>query len=291
MTHRAVAILMIVFGALSVGAVSARAQLILDEPPPDMAAADIVERRGELAALDVEFTNTKGERVRVGDYFDGERPVALVFGYFNCPVVCPVVFNNAKKVFNDLAWKLGDEYRALTISFDHTDTHDAARVEQAAALAGIDRFTDESAWPYLTGDAESIREFCDSVGWKYKYLPKTGDFSHPTAIIILSPDGRVSNYLYGVAFQERQLRLALVDASDGKVGDFFDRVLLRCYHYDPDAGSYVLAAQRVMTFAGLLTVALLSGVIAALVSFDRRRTRRAQLEAGAATSTPEQSEA
>jgi protein SCO1/2 len=291
MTHRAVAILMIVFGALSVGAVSARAQLILDEPPPDMAAADIVERRGELAALDVEFTNTKGERVGVGDYFDGERPVALVFGYFNCPVVCPVVFNNAKKVFNDLAWKLGDEYRALTISFDHTDTHDAARVEQAAALAGIDRFTDESAWPYLTGDAESIREFCDSVGWKYKYLPKTGDFSHPTAIIILSPDGRVSNYLYGVAFQERQLRLALVDASDGKVGDFFDRVLLRCYHYDPDAGSYVLAAQRVMTFAGLLTVALLSGVIAALVSFDRRRTRRAQLEAGAATSTPEQSEA
>lgn len=259
---------------------AAGAQVILDEPPPDMAAADILEKRGELAALDVEFTNQDGERVRVGDYFDGERPVVLVFGYFKCPVVCPVVFNNTKKVFNELAWALGDEYRALTISFDHTDTPDAALAEQGAALAGIRNHTGDSAWPFLTGDAASIKTFCESVGWKYKYLPKTGDFSHPTAIIILSPEGRVSNYLYGVAYQERQLRLALVDASDGKVGDFFDRVLLRCYHYDPDAGSYVLAAQRVMTIAGLTTVALLSGVIAALVSIDRRRVRRAREAAG-----------
>lgn len=258
----------------------APAQVILKEPPPDMAAADIEEKRGEMAALDVEFTDQNGKRVRVGDYFDGERPVVLVMGYFNCPVVCPVVFNNSKKVINELAWTLGAEYRALTISFDHTDTPAKAMAEQGAALAGVNRWTDQSAWPFLTGDAAAIRQFCDSIGWKYKYLPKTGDFSHPTAIIILSPEGRVSNYLYGVAYKERQLRLALVDASDGKVGDFFDRVLLRCYHYDPNAGSYVLAAQRVMTFAGLTTVALLSGVIAALVSFDRRRVRRAREAAG-----------
>ncbi len=254
---------------------SAPAQVILDEPPPDMAAADIAEMRGELAALDTIFTDQDGNAVRVGDYFDGERPVVLVFGYFSCPVVCPVVFNNTKKVFNDLAWTLGDEYRALTISFDHRDTAQAAYAERGAALAGVTRYTDESAWPFLTGNATTIREFCDSVGWKYKYLPEAGEFSHPTAIIVLSPDGKVSNYLYGVAYKERQLRLALVDASDGKVGDIFDRILLRCYHYDPNAGSYVLAAQRVMTFAGLTTVALLSSVIAALVSFDRRRTRRA----------------
>ncbi len=268
-------------GALSFGpaAASAPGQVLLSEPPAAMAAADILERRGEEIALHATFTDQTGRAVRIADLFDGERPVVFVLGYFNCPIVCPVVIGNAQRAFNELAWTLGREYRAVTVSFDHRDTYEAAAGQHKAYLAGVDRATGPEAWPFLTGSAEQIRTLCDSLGWKYEFIPKTGDFAHPTAIIIASPDGKVSNYLYGVKYQARQVRLSLVDASEGKVGSIFDRILLRCYHYDPNEGSYVLAAQRVMTAAGLLTVTLLTGVIAALVQFDRTRTRRARLAA------------
>lgn len=268
-------------GWLSLGlfAATAPGQVLLSEPPAAMAAADIVERRGEEIALNATFTDQTGRAVRISDLFDGKRPVVFVLAYFTCPVVCPVVLNNTQRAFNELAWTLGKEYRAVTVSFDHRDTPDAAKSQQSAYLSGIDRSTGEEAWPFLTGSAEQIRLLCDSLGWKYQFIPQTGDFSHPTAIIVASPDGKVSNYLYGVKYEARQLRLSLVDASEGKVGSVFDRILLRCYHYDPNEGSYVLAAQRVMTAAGLLTVMLLTGVIAALVQFDRSRTRRARLAA------------
>ena len=238
-----------------------------------MDAANIEEKRGEPIALDAVFTDQDGREVEIGDYFDGQRPVVLVLGYFDCPLVCPVVFNNAQGVFNDLAWTLGKEYRALTVSFDHRDTPAKAASHQSASLAGVDRATGPDAWPFLTGDAEQIGRLCDSLGWRYRFLPRTGEFSHPTAIIVLSPDGKISNYLYGVKYKERQLRLSLIDASEGKIGGVFDRIILRCYHYDPTAGSYVIAAQTVMSIAGLVTVVLLVAVVVFLLRLDRRRTR------------------
>ena len=255
---------------------AAHAQRILDEPPPELAAADIIEKRGETIDLDAQFMDQNGNAVRIGDYFDGERPVVLVLAYLNCPVVCPVVLNNTQRVFNELAWAIGDKYRAITLSFDHRDTPEAAGKYHAAYQLGLDRSTGSDSWVFLTGDAQSIRRVCDSVGWQYAYIPATGDFSHPTAIIVLSPDGKVSNYLYGVRYAPQQLRLSLLDASEGRIGDVFDRILLRCYHYDPDAGSFVLAAERVMTIAAVTTVVLLGGVIAALVQIDRRRNRQAR---------------
>lgn len=272
-------------------AFGARAQVLLSEPPPDMAAADIVDLRGEMVAKDLVFTDHNGKPVRIGDLFDGERPVVLTLGYLTCPLVCPLVFENARATMNELSWTMGNEYRAFSLSFSHHDTPEGAAAYRDAMLMGVRAKANDDVWPFLTGDAETIRAFCDSVGWKYKYLPKTKDFSHPTAIIILSPDGEISNYLYGVSFKERQLRLALVDASNGKVGDVFDRILLRCYHYDPNAGSYVLAAQRVMTIAGGLTVALLGGVVGGLIILDHRRTRRTRARAQQASWAAEVSNA
>lgn len=250
------------------------AQLLLKDVPPDLAAADIVEHRGESIPLDLVFTDSTGKRVLLSDYFDGEKPVVLVLGYFTCPVVCPVVFNNAQAVFNDLAWTVGKEYQALTVSFDHRDTPEQAAEKKSSMVSGLRNATGPDAWPFLTGDVRTIRRFCDSVGFIYKYIPRTDDFSHPTAIIILTPEGEVSNYLYGVKYKSQQVRLALLDASDGKIGDVFDRILLRCYYYDPNAGGYVLAARNVMAFAGLITMTLLGSVIGLLVILDRRRTRR-----------------
>ncbi len=250
------------------------AQPLLKETPPDLAAADIVEHRGESIPLDLVFTDSTGKKVLLSDYFDGTRPVVLIPGYFTCPVVCPVVFNNAQAVFNELAWATGDKYQALTISFDQRDTPEQAAEKKESMMAGLRSSTGPDAWAFLTGDVRTIRRFYDSVGYIYKYIPRTDDFSHPTGIIILTPDGEVSNYLYGVKYQQQQFRLALLDASDGKIGDVFDRILLRCYHYDPNAGGYVLAARNVMTLAGLITMTILGSVIGLLVLMDRRRTRR-----------------
>jgi len=260
---------------------SAHAQALLSKPPADLEAADIVEHRGDSIALDAVFTDQNGNTVKISDYFDGKHPVVLVLGYFTCPVVCPVVFNNTQKVFNDLAWKLGKEYRAVTVSFDYTDTSEMAKDEQSTILGGVTRHTDDDAWPFLTGSADQIQKLCDSVGWKIKRIAKTGDYSHPTGLVVLSPTGEISNYLYGVSYKQRQLRLALVAASDGTVGDVFDKILLRCYHYDPDAGGYVLAASRVMTYSGIATMALLGGTIGMLVLWDHRRARRANARANA----------
>ena len=280
---RLVGVLALAVAALAMffAAPSAHAQALLSKPPADLEAADIVEHRGDSIALDAVFTDQNGNTVKIGDCFDGKHPVVLVLGYFTCPVVCPVVFNNTQKVFNDLAWKLGKEYRAVTVSFDYTDTSEMAKDEQSTILGGVTRHTDDDAWPFLTGSADQIQKLCDSVGWKIKRIAKTGDYSHPTGLVVLSPTGEISNYLYGVSYKQRQLRLALVAASDGTVGDVFDKILLRCYHYDPDAGGYVLAASRVMTYSGIATMALLGGTIGMLVLWDHRRARRANARANA----------
>jgi len=253
---------------------SAAAQVVPDGRVEDLQGVDIVEKRGEQVPPDIQLFNAKGEAVMVGDYFDGERPIVLVLGYYTCPVACQVVFNNAQRVFNDLAWTLGEEYRAITVSYDHKDTTDRAAAKKAAMLAGYDRRPDEGGWTFHTTDAASARRLAESVGYIYKYLPESGEFSHPTALLILSPEGTVSNYLYGVAYKERQLRLALNDAADGKIGSIFDRILQFCYHYDPNANSYALAAERVMTIGALTTVVILGSVLGTLFAAERRRRRR-----------------
>lgn len=260
---------------LTLSAPAVFGQPLLKDLPADLAAATIIEHRGDPIPLDLLFTDSTGKQVLLGDYFDGKKPVVLVLGYFTCPMVCPVVFNNSQAVFNELAWKIGKDYQALTVSFDQRDTPERAAEKKATMIAGLHNATGPDAWPFLTSDdPQTIRRLGDSVGFIYKYIPRTEDFSHPTAIIILTPDGKVSNYLYGVKYKAQQVRLALLDASDGKIGDVFDRILLRCYHYDPNAGGYVLAARKVMTIAGLITMTLLGGVIGFLIFLDRRRTRR-----------------
>lgn len=235
---------------------------------------DVLEKRGDALPLDLTFTNARGETVLLRDYFDGRRPVVLVLGYYDCPLLCDLVFNKTLSAFKELNLTLGDDYRALTVSFDHTNTTAEASGKQAAMLAGYDGEQGEEPWAFLTASAGNARAIADAVGYEYKFLPETGEFSHPAAIVIVSPDGVVSNYLYGVQFPERQLRLALLDAADGRIGGVFDKILLFCYHYDPDASSYALAARKVMTVGAVTTAVLLGGALGALFWNDRRRSRR-----------------
>jgi len=266
----------LVLGLALSGAAGAPAlgQVLQDELPEAMQGVDVQEKRGHTLPLDLTFTDARGETVLLRDLFDGELPVVLLLGYYDCPLLCDLVFNKTLTAFKELNLTLGKDYRAVTISFDHTNTTAEAAGKQAAMLAGYDGEERERPWAFLTASAGNARAIADVVGYTYKYLPETGEFSHPAAICIVSPEGVVSNYLYGVEFPERQLRLALLDAADGRIGGVFDKILLFCYHYDPDAGSYAVMGRRVMTIGAILTAVTLGGFLGAMFWLDRRRTRR-----------------
>jgi protein SCO1/2 len=268
-------------------AAPASAQVLQSELPEEMQGVDVEEKRGDALPLDLTFTDARGETVLLGDLFDGELPVVLVLGYYDCPLLCDLVFNKTLTAFKELNLTLGKDYRAVTISFDHTNTTADAAGKQAAMLAGYDGEEGERPWSFLTASAGNARAIADAVGYTYKYLPETGEFSHPAAIVIVSPEGVVSNYLYGVEFPERQMRLALLDAADGRIGGVFDKILLFCYHYDPDAGSYALMGRRVMTIGAIATAVALAGLIGGLFLWERCKRRgdadgRSPAQAGAA---------
>lgn len=272
MTHRRLVITIgLALGALLAAAPALRAQQLAEKPPAEALGTQLTEKRGEKIPLDLEFTDAQGKPVRLRDYFDGKRPVVLILGYYTCPLLCTVVFNGAQKAFNEVPFTLGDEYRALNVSFDHTNATADAAGRQAAMQAGYKADVPPRAWDFLTSDAANARRLAEAVGYHYVYLPESGEFSHPAAIVVLTPDGTVSNYLYGVSFPAKQLRLALLDAADGKIGGVFDRILLYCYHFDPSANSYTLQAFRVMQVAGVATVVLLGGAIGYLFWSGARR--------------------
>lgn len=253
---------------------SVNGQLLLDEHPAETAGADIVDRRGEQTPLDAVFMDSRGEMVRFGDFFDGERPVVLVLGYYDCPLLCNLVFNASLKAFNGVDYKLGEHYRVVSVSFDHTNTPADAAAREAAMMAGYTGEASEGGWTFLTSDAANVRRLADAVGFKYVYLPKTDEYAHGAAIMLLTPQGRVSSYIFGLEYPPRQVKLGLIKASGGEIGSTFDKLFLHfCYVYDPEAGSFTLQAMRVMQLAAGLTVILLGGFISALFITSRVRTR------------------
>jgi len=255
------------------------AQIIQSKPPAAVQGADITEKRGASAPLDLHFTNADGRDTTLGAYFDGKHPVVLTFAYFNCPLLCPLVLGGAEKAFKGLDLTLGADYRALTVSIDHHDTFERALDERTTRLYSYDRApgSPDEAWDFLVGKPRPIRKLASSVGFGFNFFPKTGQFAHSAGMLVLTPTGEVSNYLYGVEFDPQQLRLALLDAGNGKVGSLFDRIVLYCHVYDPDAGSYSLQVMRVMQVAGGATVLVLGSLLGALfIGEGARRKKRAR---------------
>ena len=238
---------------------AASAQVYLPDGPEEFQGVDIIEHRGEPIPLDAQLTTADGRQVTLSDYFDGEKPVVLILAYYTCPMQCQLVLNSSMDVFKKLDWDLGDEYRALTISFDPRDTTEGAMEWQTDLHRGYGRPIENDGWDFFTADEAVSKSIADAVGFGYKFIPSAGDYSHPSAIFVIEPNGAVSNYLYGVHYEPGQLTLALQDAGDGKVGSLYDRVLFRCFLYDPNSNSYVANAMLIMRISGGLTVFLLGG--------------------------------
>lgn len=238
---------------------------VLKDSLPQLEGVGIVERRGEPIPEGLQFTDSFGRSVRFKDYCDGKKPVILVMAYYDCPLLCTLVLNRVQRVLNELKWTAGADFRVVTVSFDHLNTTEQARMKQAEYLLGYNRPVPESAWEFLTGDVANIRALSNAVGYHYKFMVETGEFSHPAALIFLTPDGKVHNYLEKLDFTSMEVQLALAEAADGKVGTIFDRIKHFCFSYDPKTGRYTADAFTVMRVGATGCALLLAGFIARLV--------------------------
>ncbi len=243
--------------------------------PPELRGIEITEHLGDRLPLDAEFTDHNGNTVKLGESFNHDRPVVLSLIYFNCPQLCSLVLNGMVAALQDVNLEPGTDYDLVTVSFDATETHQLAAQKRRAYLAEFGREGDEEGWAFLTGDQEHVDRLTDAVGFGYRWVESEGQFAHQAAIYIITPDGRISRYLYGVMFDPDTLRLSLVEASGGEIGSTIDRFVLTCYVYDPSTGSYAASAMSLMRWGGGASIVLVALVVVAFTLIGRaRRARR-----------------
>ncbi|WP_298271838.1 SCO family protein [Geobacter sp.] len=214
------------------------------------------EKPGARIPPELAFTDTAGKTVRLGDFF-GDGPVILTLNYYSCPMLCPTIFRNLVGTMAGMkGLSLANDFRIVTVSFDPREPLARARAKEAethAMLRGIPE--PGRRWTFLIGREPEIRRLTATVGYRYVKTDAV-NYAHPAVIIVLTPDGRVARYLYGIEQSPRDLKLALIEASDGKIGGspLMNRIILACYHYDPVGKKYALLASRVMTGAGIVTL-------------------------------------
>ncbi len=233
--------------------------------PPALRNVDVVEHLGERVPLDVHFVDQNGKSVELGDYLKQGKPVLLSLVYFRCPMLCSLILSGITKVMRDMDLHLGQDYGAVTVSFDPADNPATATTKQTNYLQALGKPGAAADWPYLTGSKDQIERLTQALGFQYTYDEQTQQFAHPAVVFILSPDGRISRYLYDFNFEPRQLKLALVEAAAGKAGSTVDRVLLQCYRYDPASRKYHFFVTRFMQTGGAIVLLSLAGLIGWLI--------------------------
>jgi len=262
-----------------------------EQLPTQAQGVDVEEQIGNTLPPDIGFTDSTGKVVRLGEYFKGDKPAIVAVVYYNCPIVCTVVLNRLQETMNDLDFTVGKDYRTLVFSMDPSEGTKLAASTKLAYMSGYNRDVTpevEAGWAWHVTDEDAARRLGDALGFKFRKLD-TGAYSHPVALAVITPDGKVSRYIYGFVYPARDVKLALMEASEGKlVKTIGDRLLLRCYMYDPKAGSYTLQATRVMQIGGVLTVVAIGTLIGGLFIGERLRRNRAYrltaaTTAGAAT--------
>jgi len=252
-------------------------------PPADRTPPGIIElawqqRLNEQVPLDVAFRDESGRSVRLHE-LAGSRPIILVLAYYRCPQLCNLVLNGLLEGLRSVEFRPGQEFEVVVISFDARETPEIARAKRDNYVANYARHGTENHWHFLTGDESEIAKVADAVGFRYAFDAAHDRFNHASGITVLTPDGRISRYLFGIHFAARDLRLAIVEASAGKVGSLTDQFLLYCFHYDPQTGKYLFAIMTAMRIGGVLTVVILGAFLIRAWRRDRRRALLAKVTA------------
>ena len=241
--------------------------------PPQLRGVGIDQRLNNQVPLDLKFRDETGQTVILGSYF-GKKPVILSLVYYSCPMLCTMAENGLLNALRDVKFNIGEQYEVVTVSFDPNDKPEMAMAKKGIYAGLYGRPGARHGWHFLVGDQPSIRALAGAVGFHYNYDPKTRQFAHATGIMVLTPQGKVSRYFYGIQYAPRDVRLALVEASTEKIGNPVDAVLLYCCQYDPVTGKYSIIVSRVLKIAGLLTVLSLATLLFALARGGRHADSR-----------------
>ena len=231
-------------------AAGVHAQVLSDKLPDQIDGLEVADMRGKAIPRDIQIYNTEGEQVYIGNYFQTDKPTLFMLVYYDCPKLCEVMLNHMNKVVNDVTFDVGEDYQIIVVSFDHTNTTSMAAGKQEFLQNSYKRgLSEEGQSHYLfhTTTANDARRLADAVGFDYRYIPQNKEFSHPSVMYILTPDGRVSNYLSGIGYESRQLRGKIAQS----LTDFF---LHYCFVYDPNAGAFSAEAKQIMKLGGIASI-------------------------------------
>ncbi len=239
-------------------------------PPQLPGRVAIVQKLGNQIPLDVFMYDETGKVTRLSDYFNHGRPVILNFVYYHCPMLCPLVLDGMTSALTELRFNIGEQFDIVTISIDPRDKPADSAAFKDRFVRRYGRLSAANGWHFLTSTESSIRRVADAVGFQFAYDGKIDQFAHGAAIFVVTPSGRLSRYFYGFEFQPRDLRLGLVEASDSRIGNPTDQILLLCYHYDPLVGRYSRKAMSFVRAGSITGAAALAGLLFVLIRKERR---------------------
>lgn len=233
--------------------------------PADLSNVGIDQRLDQQLPMNLQFKNEAGQTVKLGDYFLSGRPVILNLVYYTCPMLCGEELAGEASALSMLNFTPGKEYEVVSVSFNPDETpKDAAEKKQiyiARMNEHLQNKTDGGGWHFLTGQPAEIKQLADAVGFHYRRDPRTGQYIHAAAIVLVTPKGKIAQYYYGVEFSPKDIRLGLIEASQDKIGTIVDQVVLYCYHYDPNTGRYGAVVTNMMRVAGAATMLILGGFL------------------------------
>jgi protein SCO1 len=235
--------------------------------PGLLASVAFEQRLNAQVPADQAFQDEAGQTVQLSDYL-GDKPVILTLNYYNCPMLCPLVLEGLLHSLRVLPFNIGEQFEVVTVSIDPRETATLAATTKARYVREYGRPGVAAGWHFLTGEEASIQNVAQAAGFHYAYDATTGEYAHAAGVMILTPQGKISHYMYGIEFSPRDLRLALVEAATNAIGSPVDQLLLFCYHYDPATGRYTLMVTRVLQLASMVTVLGLAGFVVLMVRRD-----------------------
>ena len=272
----------VTIGALVALAATAASAQLFNEPsvkgalPPGLSKVGIDQRLNEQVPLDLQFKDEQGNTVKLGDYFHPGHPVIVSLVYFNCTMLCNEVLNGMSAAFKVLKFTPGKEFEVVTLSIDPREKPPLAAAKKHTYIEHLDRPGAEAGWHFLTGEQPQIDALANAIGWHYQYDAKLDQFAHAAGIVLVTPQGRISQYYYGVEFSARDMQLGIIQASGNRIGSVVDQVLLYCYHYDPRTGKYGAVITNIVRLAGAATMLILGSFLFTMFRLDKKRGKKSE---------------
>jgi len=248
------------------------AQYNPEKQPDNFQGTDIQEHLGEFIPLDVRMATSDGDSVTIGELMEEGKPVLLNPLYYECPMLCGLVVDGVLDVVDDVIWQPGDEYIIISFSIDPKEDHKLAAKYKKKHLSTLNKKGIDNGWYYLTGTKSAIDSLTNAAGFGYREIEDTGEYAHTAAVMFLSPNGKITRYLYGITFNEFDVRSALFEAADGTIGNTITKVVMYCYQYDPESGSYVPVAINIMKIGGFATLLIL-GIFLGIFWFREKKKK------------------